>query len=73
MLTFKFDSNGDLVDTGLSSDTKPTATNGEEIVFASSPLTKLDAVPNGAAIIEMDTGTVYLYDADGDEWKAWGV
>ena len=24
--------------------------------------------PNGSAFVEMDTGDVYLYDADGENW-----
>ena len=25
---------------------------------------------NGSAFLEMDTGTVYLYDKDGETWRA---
>lgn len=37
---------------GLSSDTKPTH----------------DQVPNGSTFVEMDTGDVYMYDANGKTW-----
>lgn len=28
----------------------------------------MDGVDNGALFVEMDTGKVYLYDAEGAEW-----
>jgi hypothetical protein len=39
----------------LSTDTKPTETDY--------------AIGNADLLLEIDTGTVYLYDADGQEWK----
>lgn len=27
---------------------------------------------NGAAFIEMDTGTLYFFDAENQEWLEWG-
>jgi len=43
---------------GLSTDTKPTDRfNGV-------------AIPNGSAFLEMDTGTVYVFDSDSDAWNA---
>ena len=41
---------------GLSSDTKPTYAAGKKI-------------PNGSAFIEMDTGDIYLYDKENDQWR----
>lgn len=41
---------------GLSTDTKPTTINGEE-------------VGNGSVYIEIDTQKVYFYDADSQTWK----
>ena len=41
---------------GLSSDEKPTEMNGKKI-------------DNGSAFIEMDTGKVYLYDLENEEWN----
>ena len=42
---------------GLSTDTKPTRMeDGKKI-------------PNGSAFIEMDTGDVYLYDKENDQWR----
>ena len=41
---------------GLSSDTKPTQ-------IGSKP------IDNGSVFIEMDTGTVYLYDLENQEWN----
>ena len=42
---------------GLSTDTKPTG----------------DTVGNGSRFLEMDTAKIYLYDADGAEWREWGA
>ena len=45
---------------GLHTDTKPTGTG----------------VLNGSAFIEMDTGKIYFFDADGavgSEWIEWGA
>ena len=39
----------------LSTDTKPT---GNEIA-------------NGSILLEMDTSTLYMYDRDSTEWRAW--
>ena len=39
----------------LSTDTKPT---GSEIA-------------NGSILLEMDTSTLYMYDRDSTEWRAW--
>lgn len=41
---------------GLSTDTKPTEINGQTI-------------GNGSIYIEMDTGTIFFYDAENEEWK----
>lgn len=41
---------------GLSEDTKPTEYNGKKIA-------------NGSAFIEIDTGKVYLYDIESEEWN----
>ena len=41
---------------GLFSDTKPTT-------IGSKP------IDNGSVFIEMDTGTVYLYDLENQEWN----
>ena len=38
---------------GLRGDTKPTGAT----------------VPNGSSFIEMDTGDVYLWDADNSQWR----
>lgn len=42
---------------GLSTDTKPTGSG----------------VVNGSAFIEMDSSTVYFFDAAGDQWLEWGA
>ena len=39
-----------------SSDTKPTITDFPEIT-------------NGSALIETDTGAIFFYDGDNDEWN----
>ena len=41
---------------GLSTDTKPTT-------IGSKP------IDNGSVFIEMDTGTVYLYDLENQSWE----
>lgn len=41
---------------GLSTDSKPTEMNGKKI-------------DNGSAYIEIDTGTVYLFDITSGEWN----
>lgn len=41
---------------GLSTDEKPTRINGEEI-------------SNGTTFIEIDTGNIYMYDLENEEWK----
>ena len=41
---------------GKSTDEKPTG----------------DAVGNGSIFMEMDTSTIYLYDAEAAQWVEWG-
>jgi len=41
---------------GLSTDTKPTEINGKTI-------------DNGSTFIEIDTGKIYFYDLENEEWK----
>lgn len=41
---------------GLSTNTKPTETNGKKI-------------DNGSTFIEMDTGKIYFYDLENEQWK----
>lgn len=41
--------------TCLSSDTKPTDDN----------------ISNGSTLLEMDTATLYMYDAENKTWRAW--
>ena len=41
---------------GLSTDTKPTTIKGA-------------VVDNGSVFIEIDTGKVYMYDLEGQQWK----
>ena len=40
---------------GLSTDTKPTAANG-------------DNVPHGSTFLCMDTATIYMYNKNDDTW-----
>lgn len=44
---------GELV--GLSTDSKPTSINGNQI-------------GNGTRFIEMDTGKIYFYNEDANQW-----
>ena len=32
-----------------------------------------DDVANGSRFIEMDSGKIYLYDAEGAQWLEWGA
>lgn len=41
---------------GLSTDTKPTEVNERE-------------VGNGSTFIEIDTGKIFFYDAENEQWK----
>lgn len=41
---------------GLSTDTKPTTFNGKDI-------------DNGSEFIEIDTGKIYLFDKENEQWK----
>lgn len=41
---------------GLSTDTKPTEIAGKK-------------VDNGSVFIEIDTGKLFLYDLENEEWK----
>ena len=41
---------------GLSEDEKPTEVNGK-------------LIDNGSSFIELDTGKVYLYDLENEEWN----
>lgn len=41
---------------GLSTDTKPTEIGSK-------------AIDNGSVFIELDTGKVFLYDLESEEWK----
>lgn len=41
---------------GLSTDTKPTEINGKTI-------------NNGSTFVEIDTGKIYFYDLESEEWK----
>lgn len=49
----KVDNSADL--RGLSTDTKPTASNG-------------DYIPHGSTWIDMDTGDVWFYNINNDTW-----
>lgn len=42
----------------LSTDTKYTKATNPDV-----------NVPNGSACLEMDTGDIYLYDKDNDQWR----
>lgn len=42
---------------GLSTDTKPTTISEDEVI------------ENGSIFIEIDTGKVYLFDLENQEWK----
>ena len=46
-------------------------TNQPHNYFGLSMDEKPVAVNNGSLYIEMDTGKIYLYDAEGAEWLEW--
>lgn len=41
---------------GLSTDTKPTELDGQKI-------------ENGSTFVEIDTGKIYMYDLENEDWK----
>jgi hypothetical protein len=38
-------------------------------VFCKSTDTKPVSAPNGSSLVEMDTGKVYFFDADSNQWS----
>ena len=46
---------------GLSSDSKPFPNFGKRMIA------------NGSSFIEMDTGSLYFFDEDGQNWLEFGV
>ena len=52
-----YDKRNDTVELrGLSTDEKPTTINGKKI-------------DNGSIFIEIDTGKVFMYDLENEQWK----
>lgn len=45
---------------GLSTDTKPTV--------HVTPTGKEEGIPNGSTFYEMDTGDLYMWDAENSQW-----
>ena len=45
-----------------------TAEKPAEYYGLSTDTKPTDGVDNGAFFVEMDTGKLYLFDAEGDEW-----
>ena len=43
----------------------------KEGVCMSNDIKPID-VANGSKLIEMDTSTLYVFDQDSEEWRAWG-
>ena len=50
-----------------------TGINGTQYAGLSTDSKPTENVPNGAAFIEMDTGKLYFYDADNQQWREWGA
>jgi hypothetical protein len=46
---------------GLSTDTKPTVYE--------TPTGKTEGIPNSSTIYEMDTGDIYMWDAENSQWR----
>ena len=44
-----------------------------ETYYGLSTDTKPSNVANGSVFIEMDTSTLYFFDAENGEWKEWGA
>lgn len=42
-------------------------------IYGLSTDTKPTGVPNGSIFVEMDTSKLYVFDADGTQWKEWGA
>ena len=48
--------------------------NVQTLYGLSTDLTKpTDGIGNGWAFVEMDTGKLYFYDAEGAQWIEWGA
>lgn len=47
---------------------------GAEMYYGlSSDQTKPAGVGNGSVLIEMDTSTIFFYDAESGDWLEWGA
>lgn len=49
-----------------------SAYDAPKAVFCLSTDTKPDTVPNGSSCVEIDTGKVYLFDAENEHWYEQG-
>lgn len=56
------ESGGSVTFYGLSTDTKPT--------YIERVIGSRYSIPNGSAFYEMNTGTLYLFDAENSQWLA---
>ena len=53
--------------------TKFTVSESTTIFGLSTDTKPTTGVVNGSAFIEMDTSTIYFFDAAGNEWLEWGA
>lgn len=52
---------------------KFTVSESTTIFGLSTDAKPTTGVVNGSAFIEMDTSTIYFFDASGNQWLEWGV
>ena len=53
--------------------TKFTVSESTTMFGLSTDTKPTTGVVNGSAFIEMDTSTIYFFDAAGDQWLEWGA
>ena len=53
--------------------TKYTVSESTTMFGLSTDTKPTTAVVNGSAFIEMDTSTIYFFDAAGNQWLEWGA
>ena len=63
-----------MVTTSTLSQLDGVPVSGSATYFGLSTDSKpTDGVSNGSCFLEMNTGKIYFYDADGAQWLEWGA
>ena len=59
---------------GLSTDEKPDGSYGDKMQYCNGEVETVPvAICTGSVFIEVDTGSVYMFDEDGPNWDEIGV